>query len=104
MQAASTLIDRFVTYIINPIILLVFAAGFFLFIWGLVQFLMALSDDARGQRHEAGKQHMLWGLVGMVIMVSVYGIIALIDNTFNLQISNPDINRINNIGNGGSFF
>ena len=27
---------------------------------------------------------MLWGIVGMLIMVSVYGILSLLDNTFGL--------------------
>lgn len=93
MNAAGNLIDRLVTYIIDPIILLVFAAGFFLFVWGLVQFLWKLDEGAQ----TSGKQHMLWGIVGMLIMVSVYGIIALIDDTFDLDLANPDMSRLNNI-------
>lgn len=81
--------DRLVDFVINPAILLVFSAGFFLFIWGLVQFLWNLE----GGEIDNGKRHMLWGIVGMVVMVSVYGIIAIIDNTFDLQISNPDVGR-----------
>lgn len=92
-QAAGNLIDRLVTYIIDPIILVIFAAGFFLFVWGLVQFIYKLDEGAQ----TSGKQHMLWGIVGMLIMVSVYGIITLIDETFDLDISNPDMSRMNNI-------
>ncbi|MHB1086241.1 MAG: hypothetical protein ACYCZ0_00655 [Minisyncoccota bacterium] len=93
MNAASTLVDRFVDYIINPMILIVFATGFFLFVWGLVQFIYKLDEGAQS----SGKQHMLWGIVGMLIMVSVYGIIGLIDETFDLDIGNPDMSRMNNI-------
>ncbi len=92
-QAAGNLIDRLVTYIVDPIILLIFAAGFFLFVWGLVQFIWKLDEGAQN----SGKQHMLWGIIGMTIMVSVYGIITLIDETFDLDISNPDMSRINNV-------
>lgn len=98
--AAQNLIGKIVTYIIDPMILLVFAAGFFLFIWGLVQFLWNLSEGAQS----SGKQHMLWGIVGMLIMVSVYGIISIIDETFDLDIANPDINRINNVTMPANFF
>lgn len=97
---AGNLIDRIVTYIIDPIILLIFAAGFFLFVWGLVQFIWKLDEGAQND----GKQHMLWGIIGMMIMVSVYGIITLIDETFDLNISNPDLGRANNITAPANFF
>lgn len=105
MNAATDLVGRFTTYIIDPAILLVFAAGFFLFTWGLVQFLGALGDNESGTRREAGKRHIVWGLVGMLVMISVYGIIALLDNTFNLRtFQGPDMNRLNNINTSANFF
>lgn len=97
MEAATQLLDRFVTYIIDPAILIIFGFGFFLFMWGLVQFLWGLGDDARGNSYTEGKQHMLWGIIGMLIMVSVYGIISLIDDTLDLDFANPDLSRMNNI-------
>ncbi len=97
MAAAAQLLDRFVKFIIDPLILLVFAAGFFMFVWGLVQFLINLEDVSA---HEEGIEHMKWGIVGMLVMVSVYGIIALLDNTFNLGAFNgqtPDMSALQNI-------
>lgn len=101
MQSAGNIIGRFVDYIIDPLILIVFSAGFFLFLWGLVNFLWNIDE---GGENTAGKQHMIWGIVGMVIMVSVYGIISMIDNTLQLNIANPDVSRINNVQPGGNFF
>ncbi|HEY4488130.1 MAG TPA: hypothetical protein VJB97_01290 [Candidatus Paceibacterota bacterium] len=92
--AANELIGRIVDAIINPIILVVFAFGFFIFTWGMVQFLWNMRG---GEVKEDGKQHMLWGIIGMLIMVSVYGIISLIDDTLDLDISNPNVNRINDV-------
>lgn len=92
-NASAQLINKLVDYIIDPIILVVFAAGFFLFVWGLVQFLWKLDEGAQS----SGKQHMLWGIVGMLIMVSVYGIIGILDETFDLDIGNPDMSRMNQI-------
>lgn len=86
--------DRFWSLIISPLILVVLACGFFLFVWGLVQFLWNLNE---GGDNKVGKDHMLWGIVGMLIMVSVYGILNLLSNTFGLNFSNPDVTRANNI-------
>jgi len=102
MNAATDLVGRFTTYIIDPAILLIFSAGFLLFMWGLVQFLFNVESDS-GRKE--GKDHMLWGLAGMVVMISVYGIIALLDNTFSLgTFEGVDINRMNNINGSINFF
>lgn len=85
-MGGEQILRNFVTYIIDPAILLVFTAGFFLFVWGLVQFMMNLN---KGGENEEGKQHMLWGIVGMFLMASVYGIVTLLDNTFELGAFSP---------------
>ena len=94
METAENLLDRFIDLIINPTIALIFTAGFFLFLWGLVVFLFKLGE---GGAPSEGKQHMLWGLIGMLIMVSVYGILNIIENTFDLRSGDPDIGRMENI-------
>lgn len=89
------LLQNFQTYIIDPAILLIFTAGFLVFLWGLVQFMWHLKD---GADHNEGVQHMLWGVVGMFIMVSVWGIMTLIANTIGADISNPaDTSRLENV-------
>ena len=84
MMEASQILRNFEYYIVNPAILVIFALGFFLFIWGLVEFIMNLDKESS---RETGVKHMLWGIIGMFIMVAVYGIIALLNNTFDLGVS-----------------
>jgi len=99
MNAATELLSKFITYIINPTLYLIFAAGFFLFLWGLVVFILNLN---KGGDQADGKRHMLWGLVGMLVMISVGGILALIVNTFNLKLDKPDMSRIPSVSFFGS--
>ena len=40
---------------------------------------------AREKEREEGKKKILWGLVGMFIMVSAYGLIQLVLNTFSIN-------------------
>lgn len=101
MQAAEQLVSRFVDYIVNPAILVVFAAGFFLFLYGLVK---SLWTSTGGGENTEGKQHMIWGIVGMLVMVSVYGIITIIDDTFQLNFANPDTSSLNNVSAPTGFF
>ncbi len=39
-----------------------------------------LSSDT-GEKKEAGKQHMLWGIIGMFIMIAAYSILTIVANT-----------------------
>lgn len=72
------LVESIGRVIISPAILLLFGVALVVFIWGLVKFLWALNG---GGKADTGKQHMLWGLVGMFVMTAAWGIFNLIDNT-----------------------
>ncbi len=83
MNAGQTLVSKMVTLIINPIIMLLFASATFLFMWGLVVF-MAQSDNTEARKK--GLNHMVWGFVGMLIIVTVYGIMSLIAGTIGVPL------------------
>jgi len=75
-------VDQFIlnlaTVILNPLIKLMFAVAVVVFLWGIIEYIKGSgSPDSR----EKGTQHILWGLVGLFIMVSVYGILTLFKNT-----------------------
>lgn len=75
---ATVLLNRISTFVIDPIIYLLFAAAFVVFIWGLVQFVMKMDNE---EARSTGVKHIIWGIIGMVIMVGVNAIIAIIDAT-----------------------
>jgi hypothetical protein len=51
------------------------------FFWGLIVYLRAAGDP---KAQEAGKNQMLWGIIAIAIMVSLYGIIAWLQSTFGI--------------------
>jgi hypothetical protein len=69
--------------IINPLIGLLFVTALALFFWGVAEFILKSSSDTD---RETGKQHMIWGVIGMFIIASVGGIIALIRGTFGIPL------------------
>ncbi|MBU3969079.1 hypothetical protein KJ991_02635 [Patescibacteria group bacterium] len=75
------LLNKISDQIINPIILLLFVLALLYFIWGVTQYVIKADSD---EQREQGKQHMIWGVVGMFIMVAVYGIIEIIKNTIGV--------------------
>ena len=78
------LINNFDTIIVNPVILFMMALAAIVFIWGVAQFIYNVGEGEEGDIAD-GKQHILWGLIGLLIMVGVYGILHLVINTFGLQ-------------------
>ncbi len=74
--------------IVNPAIVTLFAVAFVLFVWGIVEYLRKANDATA---REVGRRHMLWALVGFVIMLGIYGIINLLITTFNIK--GPVINQ-----------
>jgi len=81
-------------YVINPIIRILFVLAFAIFVWGIIQYTLKRdSVDAK----EQGRQHILWGLVGLAIMTSVFFIMRLIVNT--LGIDEVQINESTNTVN-----
>lgn len=81
----QVLVGKIVTFIIDPLIALIFACGFLVFVWGIVQFMYGLSQQSEAK--EEGKKHMLWGIIGITIMLSAWGILRIIAGTFNLPLS-----------------
>ncbi len=68
------------THILNPIIGLLFALALVAFLLGVVEsFRKGNSTEIKTK----GKEHMIWGVVGMAIMVSVFGILKILSDTIN---------------------
>lgn len=64
--------------IVNPLLVLIFAMSAVMFVWGAARYILgAESEEARS----TGSKHMLWGIIGMFIIVAIGGIISIIKNT-----------------------
>ena len=82
----SKFLNNINQFILNPLILLAFAVALLVFFWGIVEFIA--SQTADGKREE-GKKKIFWGLFGMFIMVSAYGLINLVLGTFGITPGYP---------------
>lgn len=77
----AELLNRISDVILNPVIYLLFAVALIVFIWGIFQMINgAASEEARS----TGRRNIMWGIIGMLIMVSVYGILNIVLSTFGI--------------------
>lgn len=77
----TTLLKGISRLILNPLIVLAFAVASLVFLWGIFQFISSQTVDAA---RDEGKRKILWGLFGIFIMISTYGLIRLILGTFGI--------------------
>lgn len=80
--AVTSVISKINQFILNPIIGFLFALAFIFFFWGVAEFV--LQADVESARAK-GKQHMIWGLIGMFIMFATFAIIRIIANTIGVS-------------------
>jgi uncharacterized membrane protein YidH (DUF202 family) len=64
--------------ILTPIITLLSLGAFVLFVWGVVQMIASSEDE---EKRKTGQQHMIWGIIGLVIIFGANAIISLIKAT-----------------------
>jgi hypothetical protein len=82
MSQFTTFLKNVDDVIINPLILLAFALATLYFFYGIVKFL----NPNTGEKDKIeARSAILWGIVGMAIMFSVYGIIGFVLSTFGIN-------------------
>ena len=81
--------------IVNPLNTLLFALAVVYFLYGVFEF---ISNQENEENKTTGKSHMLWGVIGITIMMGVWAILNLVLSTIGVD---SDI-KINQSGNQGS--
>jgi|SRR3989338_6185524 len=71
----------YVTCIIGKsVIPFIFAIAMVMFIWGAVKFFIIEADEEA--KRAQGKQFMIWGIIALTVMISVWGLVGILTNTF----------------------
>ncbi|HEY4494423.1 MAG TPA: hypothetical protein VJB95_03300 [Candidatus Paceibacterota bacterium] len=90
--------------IINPLIVLLFALALVYFLYGVFEFLVGAASE---EKKTDGKSHMLWGIVGITIMMGVWTILGIVTRTLNIDSQvKPQTNevKLDSYNPGGNWF
>ncbi|OGZ15708.1 MAG: hypothetical protein A3J08_02475 [Candidatus Lloydbacteria bacterium RIFCSPLOWO2_02_FULL_51_11] len=82
----KALVTFIIDSILTPIIALIFALAFVAFLWGGVQFIQKADDQ---KAREAGRNKMLYGIIALAVMLSVWGLVNILLTTFGLNLGFP---------------
>lgn len=66
--------------VLNTLVGLFVLAAIVVFFWGLIQYLRKVDEEK-----SKGLQTMIWGIVAIFVMVSIWGLIRIVQQTFGLD-------------------
>lgn len=67
--------------LVRTLTVLMAGVALLVFFWGLVKFIMKAGDESA---LEEGRRLMLWGVIALFVMVSVWGLILFIQTNLNI--------------------
>jgi uncharacterized membrane protein YidH (DUF202 family) len=86
-QSLNGFIGNVDSVIINPLISFLFALAILFFLYGVLKFVLNQENE---EKKTEGKSHMLWGIIGIVIMLGVWTILNIVLNTFGITGIKPE--------------
>jgi hypothetical protein len=91
IASAAGILDTIVVVnrILGAVVPLLITVALIVFIWGLILYLTKIGTEDK----QKGIQIMLWGIVALFVMSSVWGLVALLQNTFSVQRNEPFVPR-----------
>jgi heme/copper-type cytochrome/quinol oxidase subunit 4 len=74
-------IVAFIARTVRTLIPVFFGLAIIYFFWGLIVFLRAAGDP---KAQEAGRNQMIWGVIAIAVMLSVYGLTVWLRTLFGI--------------------
>ena len=98
LASAATLLDTLAlaNTFLNALIGLFITLAIVVFFWGLIRYVLAA-----GEAKAEGLQLMFMGVIAIFVMVSIWGIIRLLQSTFKVTSTDPVIPKGIQINTGG---
>ena len=83
VQSVIVDVEDFITTYVIPLII---GLAVLWFIWGVFSFIRAAGDE---EGRKKGRDMMIWGIVGIAVMISVWGLVNLLSNSVRLNNAPP---------------
>ena len=82
---AVTITDIIVTLmgLLALVVQIVFGLAFLVFLWGIYKYIRAAEEGDKAE----GRNTIMYGIIGLFVMVAVWGLVKVIGTTFNIGLS-----------------
>ena len=79
---AGAFVSKFNDVILFPLIMLMTGVAMLYFIYGCVIY---IANAENSESRATGRSHIIYSIVGMFVMLSAYGLLMIVANTFGLK-------------------
>ena len=76
--------------LINSVVPLLFSLAVVGFIWGVIQYFLFPDNE---EKRKKGKSYMIWGLIALFVMISMWGLVGVLTKTFGIQTLIPQLSQ-----------
>jgi len=83
-QTTITTIIGLVGNILDMLIPIIITLAVVIFFWGLALFLLKADEEK-----EKGRSIMLYGVLTLFVMVTIWGLVGILANTLHIQVGGP---------------
>ncbi len=70
-----------ISSILGAVIPVIIALGVVYFVWGVISYVIAGDEEAK----TAGRDRIIFGIIGLAVIVGVWGLVRILTNTFGLD-------------------
>jgi hypothetical protein len=67
--------------IVSMLMPFLIALGVLYFVWGVITYMIASDEEAKS----AGRNRVVFGIIGLVVIVGLWGLVRIVTNTFGLN-------------------
>lgn len=85
------IVNLIIKNILDPVIILLLALALVYFMWGV---LLYVNKGSEGGDRTKGIQMMSYGILAIFVMVSVWGLVYILINTFDLNNAKPPVPKL----------
>lgn len=66
--------------ILDTLIPILVVLGVVYFVWGVITYVISSDEEAK----KKGRDKMIYGIIGLVVIVAIWGLVGIVNNTFGL--------------------
>lgn len=71
-----------ISVVVKPLVVLLLALAVLVFLWGIVTYIKNLDNE---EKRSTGRMMMIYGIIALFVMVSVWGLVNILVGTFGLD-------------------